>query len=65
MVAVRAPDVPVTVTLYCPREAELFAVNVSILLPVVGLGASDAVTPPGRPDAESATAPVNPYWGDM
>jgi len=65
VVAVRAPDVPVTVTLYFPRAAELLAVNVIVLLPVVGLGAKDAVTPLGRPDAERATAPVNPYWGVM
>ena len=30
------------------------------LVPVVGFGLKDAVTPLGRPDAESITLPVNP-----
>jgi hypothetical protein len=55
--------VPVTVTVLCPMVAELVAVNVSVLFPVVGLGENDAVTPLGRPDAESVTLPVNPYCG--
>ena len=61
VVAVWLPEVPVMVTLYCPRLAELLAVNVSALLyPVVGFGEKDAVTPLGRPDAERVTLPVNP-----
>lgn len=60
-VAVAEPDVPVTVTLYCPRGAELFAVTVIVLVPVEGLGVKDAVTPLGRPDAERVTLPVKPY----
>jgi hypothetical protein len=60
-VTVRLPDVPVMVTLYWPTGTELLAVKVSVLLPVVGLGVKEAVTPLGRPDAESATLPVNPY----
>ena len=64
VVAVRAPDFPVTVTLYCPTAAELLAVSVSVLLyPVVGFGKNDAVTPLGRPDAESVTLPANPFRG--
>jgi hypothetical protein len=43
--------------------AELLAVSVIVLLPVVGLGANDAVTPLGKPDAERVTLPVNPYCG--
>ena len=58
--AVWLPAVPAMVTMYCPRLAELLAVNVSILAPVVGFGAKDAVTPLGRPDAERVTLPVNP-----
>ena len=44
--------------------AELLAVKVSTLLPVVGFGAKDAVTPLGRPDSVRVTLPLNPYWGD-
>jgi hypothetical protein len=53
----------VTVTLYCPRLAELLAVNVSVLPPVVGFGEKEAVTPLGRPEAERLTVPANPFWG--
>ena len=34
-----------------------------MLLPFVGFGEKDAVTPLGRPDAERVTLPVNPFWG--
>ena len=61
VVAVWLPEVPVTVTLYCPSGAELLAVNVSVLLyPVLGFGEKDAVTPLGKPEAERVTLPVNP-----
>ena len=40
--------------------AELLAVNVSTLLPVVGLVPNAAVTPLGIPDAVRVTGPVNP-----
>lgn len=63
VVIVRLPEVPVTVTVRCPMLAELLAVSVSVLLPVVGFGAMDAVTPLGRPDTERFTLPMNPYWG--
>jgi hypothetical protein len=43
-----------------PVVAELLAVSVSRLLPVVGLVAKAAVTPLGIPDAVRVTAPVNP-----
>jgi hypothetical protein len=52
------PDVPVTVTVDVPVVAKMLAVSVSKLLPVVGLGLKDAVTPPGRPDADKLTFPV-------
>ena len=57
------PDVPVMTMLYCPRLAVLLAVSVTVQVPVVGFGANDAVTPLGKPDAEKATLPVNPYSG--
>ena len=63
MVVVWLPAVPVMVTLYCPRGAELLAVNVSTLVPVVGFvgfGEKDAITPLGRPEAERVAVPVNP-----
>jgi len=49
--------------LYGPTTAELLAVRVSVLAPVVGFGEKDAVTPLGRPEAERATLPVNPFCG--
>jgi hypothetical protein len=60
-VAVRVPDVPVTVRELVPTLAELSATNVRLLSPVVGFGEKDAVTPAGRPDIERFTLPVNPY----
>jgi hypothetical protein len=51
------------VTLYCPVAAELLAVIVSKLGPVVGFGKKDAVTPLGRPEAERVILPVNPLRG--
>jgi hypothetical protein len=63
VVSVRAPDVPVRVTLYCPTAAELLTVNAISLDPVVGFGKKDAVTPLGRPEAERVTLPVNPFNG--
>jgi hypothetical protein len=43
-----------------PVVAELLAVKVSKLLPVVGLVANAAVTPLGIPDAVRVTGPVKP-----
>ena len=60
-VADSLPDVPVTVRLYCPMVAEVLAINVSVLLPVVGFGAKDAITPLGKPDTDKVTLPENPY----
>ena len=61
VVLVRLPDVPVTVKGYCPMAAELLAVSVSMLIPVVGFGFHNAVTPVGRPETEKLTLPANPY----
>ena len=60
--AVSEPEVPVMVIVALPGVAELLAVNVSTLLPVVGLVEKAAVTPLGRPDAARVTLPVNPFW---
>lgn len=60
VLAVVVPEVPVMVTVDEPAAAELLAVNVTTLLPVVGLVANDAVTPLGRPEAARVTLPLNP-----
>ncbi len=51
------------VTVEVPVVAVLLAVNVSALVPVVLLGLNEAVTPLGRPAADSATLPVKPFCG--
>ncbi len=51
------------VTVAVPVVAVLLAVNVRALVPVVLAGLNDAVTPLGRPAAESATLPVKPFCG--
>ena len=43
-----------------PVVAVLLAVNVRTLVDVVGFVPNDAVTPLGRAELESVTAPVNP-----
>lgn len=63
VVALKLPDVPVTVKVYCPATAELLATRVSVLFPVVGLGFHRAVTPLGNPETEKVTLPENPYCG--
>jgi len=63
VVAVWEPDVPVMVTMYCPRLAEFVAVSVSVLPTAeggAGFGLKDAVTPLGRPETERLTLPVKP-----
>lgn len=63
VVWVRAPLVPVTVTFVVPVVAVLEAVKVRVLVVVVEAGLKLAVTPVGRPLAESVTVPVNPFTG--
>ena len=63
VVAFRAPEVPVMVTVAAPVVAVALAVKVSVLVVVVGLGLKAAVTPVGRPDAARATLPLNPFTG--
>lgn len=57
--AVSVPEVPVTVIVDVPAIAAEPAVNVRILLPVVGLVPNAAVTPVGTPDAARVTLPAN------
>ncbi|SRR6266568_3707144 len=64
VVALSAPEVPVMMTFAVPPAAELLAVKVSTLVPLVGFVPHDAVTPVGRPDVTTRlTLPVNPYNG--
>jgi hypothetical protein len=66
VVFVKAPEVPVMVTLNVPVVAVLLAVSVKVL-EFVGLvvlaGLKEAVTPAGKPEAGGAklTLPVNPF----
>jgi hypothetical protein len=53
----KAPEVPVMVTVEVPVAEVLLAVNVNVL-PV-----NEAVTPLVRPEAEKATVPVKPFCG--
>jgi hypothetical protein len=63
VLAERLPLVPVMVTVDEPAVAELLALSVNTLDPVVGLVPNDAVTPLGRPLAASVTLPLNPPAG--
>jgi hypothetical protein len=59
---VRAPLVPVIVSVYEPKAAvPVFTVNVE--LPVVGLGLKLALAPDGTPVTLNVTDPVNPLSG--
>ena len=61
VLSVVVPEAPLMVTVTGPPVvAELLAVSVSTLLPVVGLVPNVAVTPLGRPEAARVTLPVNP-----
>jgi hypothetical protein len=61
--AVFGPSVPVIIRDGFPGVAELLAVSVSILVPVVGFGMNDAVKPLGRLDVDNVTLPANPVRG--
>jgi len=54
---------PVMVTVTVPVAAVLVAANVRVLVLAVLLGLNDAVTPPGRPDADKLTLLLNPFSG--
>lgn len=59
----RFPLVPVTVIFVVPTAAVLDAVKLNVLFAAVDAGLKLAVTPAGKPLAESATVPVNPFNG--
>jgi hypothetical protein len=61
----RPPDLPLTLTLKVPVDAELLTVNVNVLLDVEGFGLKAAVTPVGRLDPEKVTLPLKPFVGLM
>jgi len=65
VVCVRAPDLPVIVTMKVPRLARLPAVNVKVLTEVAGFGLKDADTRVGRPEADKLTLPPKPFDGAM
>ena len=47
-----------------PVAAELLAVSVNVLLPVVGFGLNDAVTPLGKAEVtDKPTLPLKPFTG--
>ena len=60
VVFVKPPDVPVMVKLNVPIVAALLTVSVRVLVALAGLGLNDALTPPGRPEADKVTFPLNP-----
>jgi hypothetical protein len=58
---VKLPEVPVMVTVKVPVAAAPLAVSVNVLKVLVLLGLNDAVTLPGKPDAERLTMPLKPF----
>ena len=60
MELVKPSDEPVMVTGTVPVTAMLLAVNVRVLVVVVLLGLSAAVTPVGRPDKARLIVPLKP-----
>jgi len=65
VVCVRLPEVAVIDTVAVPVLAKLLALNVTVLLPVAGLGPKAAVTPLGKVELEKVTLPVKPLTGLM
>jgi len=59
------PLTPWMVTAKVPMAALVLAVKVKVLVLEVLAGLNDAVTPPGRPEAERLTAPLKPFCGVM
>lgn len=57
----KLPDEPVTVTVAVPVVAELLAARVKVLVPLVPVGLNEAVTPPGRPEADKLTSALKPF----
>lgn len=64
VLALKLPDVPVTVTrTLFPMVAVLFALSVRVLELVAGFGLKEAVTPLGSPEADKLTPLLKPFWG--
>jgi len=63
VVVLKAPAVPVMVTVLVPIDAVPLAVRVIVLVFPVLAGLKDAVTPVGSPDADKLTLPLNPFRG--
>ena len=62
VLAVRLPEVPVIVIAAVAAGAELLAVRVRTLVPLVGFVLHDAVTPDGSAEVTARlTLPLNPY----
>src|SRR5215472_18337241 len=60
---VRAPDVPVIVTVTVPVVAVPLAVSISALVLAVLPGLNDGVTPAGKPEIDRVTLPLKPFTG--
>jgi hypothetical protein len=60
VVWLKLPEVPVTVMVVVPVVAVLLAVNVRLLVDVVGFVPNDAVTPLGSAEVDSVTDPLKP-----
>jgi hypothetical protein len=63
VVCVMLPDTPETVMVVVPGVAVAPAVNVKVLVELVGFGLNPAVTPLGKPDALNVGLPVKPLIG--
>jgi len=63
VVLIKLATKPVMVTVTVPVVAVLSAVSVNVLVLAVLLGLNDAVTPPGKPDADKLTLPLKPFCG--
>ena len=61
--ALKLPEVPVTVTVKVPVMAVAVADRVKTLPDVAGLVPKLALTPPGKPDVLKFTALLNPFRG--
>jgi len=61
VVALRLPDLPVTVTAAAPTAALAPAVKLNVLAVEALAGLNDAVTPLGRPERVRLTALLNPF----
>jgi hypothetical protein len=60
---VKVPELPLIVTVTVPAAAVALAFRVNVLVEVVGFALKDAVTPLGKPAAESVTLALKPFCG--